>query len=64
MRFKIIGGFLELEPSKGALSEISSKLKKIADAEKPSRFVDTQVDLSVRDIESLKRKGNASEIVK
>jgi len=55
MRFKIIGGYLDLEPVKGGVQDISIKLKEIADKENKKKKNELELDL--------KREGRPENII-
>ena len=60
MKFRITGGFLELEPEDDVIQTISSKLKEIAKKESEGKAFK---DPSVKDLETLKRPGKPGHII-
>ena len=64
MRFKIQGGFIDLEPSGGTIKDLSSKLSRIAKREeKKAKEGAAFKEPTVKDLTSLKREGNPSTII-
>lgn len=59
MRVKVNSGWLDIDFSRGAIDDISAKLKKIASKEKEGlAFKDIVKEKSVRELETLKRPGD------
>jgi hypothetical protein len=63
LKFKIIGGTIELEALGETIREISRKLKTIAENERRADFVDEGITAPAKDVTDLKKEGNPNELI-
>lgn len=63
MRFKIQGGYIDLEPTGGVIADISARLKKIAKKEEAKNAGRAFVEPTVKDLTTLKREGKPEAII-
>lgn len=64
MRFKVVGGYIDLEPSRGVIGDLSAKLKAIANKEEKKKKEGAAFkEPTVKDLTTLKREGRPSAII-